>query len=105
MVSYSLKKCLHHALQKMKCHKVMGVIFGSLSLCYKGTKYQSSTLKKSKVFGTQKYELTYIGLFNANLVKVYVTHHNTSSPVHGASPSTCSSVTGNNCICCVKGSS
>lgn len=66
MVSYSLKKYLHIALQKIKCHKVMGVVF----LCSKGTKYQSSTLKKSKVFGTQKYESTYIGSFNANLVKV-----------------------------------
>lgn len=75
MVSYSLKKCLPHALQKIKCHKVMGMVFSSLFLCSKGTKHQSSTLQKSKVFHIQKYELIYTGVLNANLVKVYVTHH------------------------------
>ena len=105
MVFYSLEKCLRRAFQKRKGHKVMGVFFNSLFLCSKGTNCQSCTLKKSEVFDTQKYELTYIGFFNAKLVKVYITLRNVEAPVHGASPSTCSSVTGNDCICYVKGSS
>lgn len=105
MVSYSLVKCLHHALQKMTCNKVMGVVFSSLFICSRGTKHQSGTLQKSKVFNIQKYKLTYTGLLNANIVKVSINNHNTKAPVYGASPSTYSPVTGNSCICCVKGSS
>lgn len=76
MVLYSLEKYLHHAFQKRKGHKVMGVFFNSLFHCSKGTNCQSCTLKKSEVFVTQKYKLTYVGFFNAKLVKVYIILHN-----------------------------